>query len=305
MKNNVSSKKIKTLKKLILIRNFCIDVIQIIIGTAIMSFGITAFLLPNKLSFGGITGIATIVYYIFGTPIGNVVLLCNVPLFILAFFKFGKKFCIKSLIGTVFLSLFLNIFENISAITYDRLLASIAGGIIVGIGTVVVFHANASTGGSDIMVKYIKKKVPNLKTGSITATIDTLIVLANVFFLKDIEIGLYSAITIFAIGRMIDTAYEGIGFSKTIFIISKHHKEIARAISLELERGVTGIYSKGMYTNTDNIMLLCVVGRNEVSYVRNIVNKIDSKAFMIISNTREVLGQGFGAMQSIAPKSEK
>lgn len=293
MKKNIKVKKINRIKKMILIRDFCINIFQIIIGTTIMSFGITAFLLPNKLSFGGMTGIATIIYYIFGVPIGNVVLICNIPLFILSFLKFGKKFLIKSVLGTLFLSMFLNVFEGVSAITYDRLLASIVGGIIVGIGTVIVFNANATTGGSDILVRLLKKRKPNFKTGSITATIDTLIVLANVFFLKDIEIGLYSAISIFAIGKIIDTAYEGIGFSKAIFIISKHYEQIAKAINIELERGATGLYSKGMYTNTDNIMLLCVVGRNEVSYVRNIVNKIDSKAFMIISNTREVLGQGF------------
>lgn len=285
--------KIKQLRILITAKKIFLEMIRIIIGTAIISIGTACFLLPNKLSFGGMTGIATIVYYIFGIPIGNTIFICNIPLFILAFSKFGKKFCIKSLIGTISLSIFLNIFENFSAITGDKLLASIAGGIVIGIGTVIVFNANATTGGSDILVKYIKKKLPNLKTGSITTIIDTFIVFANVIFLKNIEIALYSAITIFAIGKMIDTAYEGIGFSKTIFIISKQHKEIAKIINLELERGATGIYSKGMYTDTDNIMLLCVVGRNEVSYVRNIVNKIDPKAFMIISNTREVLGKGF------------
>lgn len=258
-----------------------------------MSIGTAGFLLPNKLSFGGMTGISTILYYIFGFQIGTVVFILNIPLFILALFKFGKKFCIRSISGTIFLSLFLNMFENISAITDDKLLASIAGGIVVGLGTVIVFNTNATTGGSDIVVKYIKKKFPNLKTGSLITIIDTTIVLANVIFLKDIEIGLYSAIAIFAVGRVIDTAYEGIGFSKTIFIISKQYEEIAKAINIELERGATGIYSKGMYTDTQNMMLFCVVGRNEVSYVRKIVEKIDTKAFMVISNTREVFGTGF------------
>lgn len=291
----MTKNRIKKLRIIIVLKNFLLDIIQIIIGTLIMSIGIECFLLPNKLSFGGITGIATIIYYIFGAQIGTVVLLLNIPIFILAFLKFGKKFCIKSLLGTIFLSTFLNTLENISAITEDRLLASIAGGIIVGIGNVVVFNSGSTTGGSDIIVKYIKRKFPNFKTGSITTIIDTFIVFANIIFLKDIEIGLYSAISIYMIGRMIDTAYEGIGFSKCIFIISKHYNEIARSINLELERGTTGIYSKGMYTDTDNVMLLCVVGRNEVSHVRKIVDKIDSKAFMVISNTREVLGKGFSS----------
>ncbi len=291
----MTKNSIRKLRIIIIVKNFLLDMVQIIIGTLIMSIGIECFLLPNKLSFGGITGIATIIYYIFGTQIGTVVLLLNIPIFILAIFKFGKMFCIKSLIGTVFLSIFLNMLENITVITEDRLLASIAGGIIVGIGTVVVFNSNATTGGSDIIVKYVKSRFPNLKTGSITTIIDTLIVLANVIFLKDIEIGLYSAISIYMMGRMIDTVYEGIGFSKSIFIISKYHDEIAHSINLELERGATGIYSKGMYTDKDNIMLLCVVGRNEVNRVRKIVEKIDSKAFMVISNTREVLGKGFSS----------
>lgn len=287
--------KIKKLRNILTIRNLTIDIIRIIIGSLIMSIGTAGFLLPNKLSFGGITGLATILYYMFGTPVGTVVLILNIPLFILAIFKFGKRFCLKSLIGTISLSMFLNIFDNMFAITEDRLLASIAGGIVVGIGNVIVFYSNSSTGGSDIIVKYIKKKFPSLKTGSITTIIDILIVVANVIFLGDIEIGLYSAIAIFAIGKVIDTAYEGIGFSKSIFIISKKYKEIAQEINIELERGATGIYSKGMYTGIDNIMLLCVVGRNEVSAIRKIVEKIDPKAFMVISNTREVLGKGFSS----------
>lgn len=289
----MEKRQIRKLKRIINLRNFAIDVIRIIIGTLIMSIGTTGFLLPNKLSFGGMTGFATLLHYIFKFPIGTIVLVLNIPLFLLAFFKFGKKFGIKSIMGTLFLSLFLNMLENISAITNDRFLASIAGGIMVGLGTVIVFNSNATTGGSDIVVKYIKRKFPTFKTGSITTIIDTVIVLANIIFLKDIEIGLYSAIAIIVVGRVIDTAYEGIGFSKAIFIISKKYTEIAKTINFELERGATGIYSKGMYTNTDNMMLLCVVGRNEVSYVRKIVSKIDSKAFMVISNTREVFGQGF------------
>ncbi len=289
-KNKINIKKAR---RYLTLRNFSIDIIQIIIGSLIMAFGTSAFLIPNKLSFGGVTGLATVLYYVFGFPIGNVVFIINIPLFILAYLKLGKGFCLKSVIGTFLLSLFYNIFEDFSGITGDKLLASITGGIIVGIGNVIVFSSHSSTGGSDIIVKYIKKKIPSFKTGTITAVIDTIIVSINVIFLKDIEIALYSAITIIALGKVVDTAYEGIGFSRTVYIISKKYAEIAKAINDEMQRGVTGLYSKGMYTDNENLMLLCVVGRNEIGHIRQIVDRIDNRAFMIISNTREVIGTGF------------
>ena len=148
--------KMKSKRNIIKVRNFILELIKIIIGTAIMAVGIEMFLLPNQLSTGGFSGIATMIYYMLKIPVGTIMLIINIPLFIVAYFKIGRKFFIKAVLGTVFLSLFLNIFQNFKPITGDRFLAVLYGSIIVGIGTAIVLKANGSTGGTDLLANIIK-----------------------------------------------------------------------------------------------------------------------------------------------------
>ena len=140
---------------------FCIDSIQIIIGTLFMAFGVSQFLLPNQLSSGGFTGIATILYYLLKIPLGVTNIVLNIPLFILSWIKKGKEFFAKGLIGTIFLSIFLDLLDKYSVLTDDRLLACIYGGIIIGFGTSIVLRANGSTGGTDMLANIIKEYKPN------------------------------------------------------------------------------------------------------------------------------------------------
>ena len=280
-------------KKLFKINEFLIDIIYLIIGCAIMAIGTAVFLLPNQLSTGGFTGIATIFYYLFHFPMGIVILLLNIPFFILAFFKISKKLVIKSIIGTSLLSFFIDLFEKIPAPTSDRLLACIYGGIFIGFGLALVLKANASTGGTDLITYIAKTYKPYIKTSSIIVVVDVIIIGLNVIFFKKIEIGLYSAISIYLMGKMIDIIFEGINFTKMVYIISQKYKEISKEIDKQLQRGSTGIYAKGMYTNIDKVMLMCVGSRNEVAKMKQIATQIDPKAFIIISNARETWGKGF------------
>ncbi len=261
-----------------------------------MAIGIAQFLLPNQLSSGGFSGIATIGYYLFNIPMGLLVFALNIPVFIISYFRVGKIFFIKSLIGTFFLSLFLNIFENFSALTGDRFLGCIFGGILVGLGTALNLMAKGSTGGSDLISYIIRSYKPYLRTGNLIAIIDIVIVALNVIFFKEIEIGLYSAITIFIMGKMIDIVFEGTNFSKMIYIISKDYERISNKINKEIKRGTTGLYGKGMYKNEETTVLVCVASRNEVVKIMQIVKKIDKRAFVIVSNVREVIGNGFKAI---------
>ena len=274
-------------------KKYIIDAIQTVIGCAIMAFGVSLFLLPNQLSSGGFSGLATVFYYLFQIPIGNIMIIINIPLFVLAFFRIGKEFFFKSIFGTVALSFFLNIMEEFQALTTDRFLACIYGGIIVGIGTAIILKAESSTGGTDLLTSIIRACKTEIRTSNLLVILDIIIVVINMLFFRKIEIGLYSAITIYIMGKIIDILFEGIYFTKIMYIISDKYEEIARKIGEDIDRGVTGLHGKGMYTKKDKMVLLCVASRRQAIEVRGIVKKIDPKAFIVINNAREVFGKGF------------
>lgn len=285
--------KFKTKRKIVKTKHIIIQFLQIIVGTALVAMSTSLFLLPNQLSSGGFSGIATIVYYLLKIPLGTTVLVLNVPLFIMSLIKNGKHFFLNAITGTVGLSVFLNIFEKIKPITTDRFLACIYGGIIAGIGTAIILKANASTGGTDLLTQIIKAYKPNIKISNLLVVLDTIIVAMNVIFFKELEIGLYSAITIYVMGKMLDIFFEGIDFAKMIYIISPQNEEIAKQIGERIRRGSTSLYGKGMYKKMDKEVLLCVASRGEVREIRKIVKEIDKNAFVVITNAREVFGEGF------------
>lgn len=285
--------KFKSKRNIIKTRDFIADFFRIAIGTIIMAAGLELFLLPNQLSTGGFSGIAIIIYYILKVPVGTTILLLNIPLFIIAYFKVGKEFFAKAVIGTIFLSIFLNAFEKINPITEDRFLAFLYGSVIVGIGTAMVLKVNGSTGGTDLLANIIRSFKPHLKTGSLIVALDTIIIIANTFFFKDIEVGLYSALAIYILGKILDIFFEGINFTKMLIIISPKWEEISKKINEELRRGTTALYGEGMYTKEEKKLLLCIMSRSEIVEARKLIEKIDPTAFVIISNAREVYGKGF------------
>lgn len=269
------------------------EIIGTIVGSFIMAVGIALFLLPNQLSSGGIAGIATITYYLLKIPMGTVIMAINIPLFLFSGYKIGKAFFIKSIIGTISLSFFIDILDKIEPLTNDRFLACVYGGIIIGIGTAILLKENSSTGGSDLISYIAKKYNPTIRTSNIILIIDFIIICLNMLFFKKIEIGLYSAIAIYLMGKIIDILFEGIYFTKMMIIISDKSEEIAKNIENEIKRGTTGIYGKGMYTNKEKLILMCVAPRKDIAKIKLMARKIDSNSFIIITNSREVLGQGF------------
>lgn len=269
------------------------EIIGTIVGSFIMAVGIALFLLPNQLSSGGITGIATITYYLLKIPMGTVIMAINIPLFLFSGYKIGKAFFIKSIIGTISLSFFIDILDKIEPLTNDRFLACVYGGIIIGIGTAILLKENSSTGGSDLISYIAKKYNPTIRTSNIILIIDFIIICLNMLFFKKIEIGLYSAIAIYLMGKIIDILFEGIYFTKMMIIISDKSEEIAKSIENEIKRGTTGIYGKGMFTNKEKLILMCVAPRKDIAKIKLMARKIDANSFIIITNSREVLGQGF------------
>lgn len=269
------------------------EIIGTIIGAFIMAIGVSLFLLPNQLSSGGVSGIATIIYYLFNIPMGTMIIIINIPLFLFSIYKIGKEFFLKSLIGTVALSVFIDILDKIKPLTQDRFLACVYGGIIIGLGTAIILKVNSSTGGSDLISQVAKKYNPTIRSSNVIVLLDIIIVTLNMIVFKEIEIGLYSAITIYLMGKIIDILFEGIYFTKLILIISDKNEEISKEIEEKVQRGITGLYGKGMYTRKEKLVLMCAASRGDVSKIKLIARKIDPKSFIIITNSREVVGLGF------------
>ena len=275
------------------IRKKIVEILGTILGSAIMAFGVASFLLPNQLSSGGFSGIATIIYYLFEIPMGTMIIAMNIPLFLFAGYRIGKRFFIKSLIGTISLSVFIDLIDKYPPITTDRFLASIYGGVIIGIGTAIILKVGSSTGGTELVANLIKTYNPYITISKYLTIIDIVIVTLNVVFLGHIEIGLYSAITIYLYGKMVDIIFEGIYFTKLLFIISDKNQEISNAIVSKVGRGVTGLYGKGMYKNNDKLILICAASRRDVYKIKDLARRIDRKSFIVVANAREVVGKGF------------
>ena len=275
------------------IKNWIIDIIGTILGSAIMGFGIASFLLPNQLSSGGFAGIATITYYLLKIPVGAMIFVLNIPLFLFAGYRLEKEFLIKAIVGTISLSLFIDIFDKYPSITTDRFLACIYGGVLIGLGTAIILKVNSSTGGTELIGNIIKTYNPHISMSRNLMIIDMVIIVLNILFFREIEIGLYSVIAIYLYGKMIDIVFEGVYYTKLLFIISDKNQEISDKIGQEVKRGVTGLYGKGMYSNKDKLVLICAASRSDISKIKNIAKDIDERCFIVVANAREVLGEGF------------
>jgi len=264
-------------------------------GSLLVALSLNLFLVPNKIAAGGFSGIATVVYYVshYKLPVGMTMLALNIPAFILGIRTIGVDFGVKSVYGTIILSVLTDITTFVHCITYDKLLASVFGGALMGIGLAIVLLFGATTGGTEMLAKIIHKYISFISVGQILLGLDVaVIVLASVVF-KNYELGLWAVLTLFACSKLIDAILEGVNFAKALIIISDKSDIIAEKILKELDRGVTAFHGVGMWTKTEKNVLLCVVKRHEVSRVKNLVKSIDQRAFVILTDVREVLGEGF------------
>ncbi|MEG1363471.1 MAG: YitT family protein [Clostridia bacterium] len=271
------------------ILNEIYDIILIIIGTYLVSLSISMFMLPNKITTGGASGIATIIYYLSNVNIGLTVILVNIPLFIIAIIKLGIKFSIKSIISTILLSVFLEVFKyNTSG--FDLFISCIFGGIILGIGISIIFKAGASSGGSDMLAQIIKKYTNINNISTLLLSIDFIVILLLVITFKNLSLGLYSLIAIFISSKVIDYIFEGVNF---INVITKNDDKITNNILDKLKRGATVTKCIGAYTRDEYINITCIVTMLEISKVKNIVKECDDNALIYITNAHDVYGKGF------------
>lgn len=277
-----------------LIKKYIKDYFMIAVGTLIMAIGYSWFLIPNDVAAGGASGVATILYSKLGISVSLTVFLINATLFLVSWKTLPKSVFVRSAFGTATLTLFLELTAEVPAFTNDVLLASAFGGVLVGVGVGIVIKYGASTGGSDflgiILHKVFRKKIP---VATLILIIDGIIIVTAGFVFDDYTLMLYTVISAYISSKIIDAIVEGGNASKSVYIISEKSDEISKRVMKDLERGVTGIYGKGMYTRQETTLLLCVVTRNEVPKLRALVKEIDSNAFIILSDAREVFGEGF------------
>lgn len=276
--------------------NKIIQIILLVLGTLILAIAINVMFLPNSLSTGGASGIALIWYYLYKVPVGLTVILINIPLFLIALKDIGWKFCSKAIIGTTLLSLFIELtsgLTNIIVIEKDLFLGCIFGGLLNGIGLSLVFKADGSTGGSDLLAQIIYKKRPISSIGQILLVIDSFVIITNALVFNSISIALYSVIALFISKKTTDVIFEGVNYTKAVNIISKEGEKIAKEIIEKTDRGVTTSKCIGVYTNEEYIHAISIVTVPQLPLVKKIVKSIDKGAFIYISDTREVLGQGF------------
>jgi len=267
------------------------DIFFIILGSFIYGFGVNYFIVANHLAEGGFTGIALILHYTFGWPVGIVILVSNIPLLIAGWRLWGFNFIAKTFLGVVASSLAIELTSSFQLQVDDLLLAALYGGIITGTGLALVIRYGGTTGGADIIGRLFNHFY-GIRIGKFYLVFDT-IVLSTVALLFGLTITLYSLVTIFVFSKVTDYILEGIDAAKQALIISNHTREIAEQIDRELDRGYTFLKGIGGYTGADKEILLCVVGKWQVFRLKKLVKKIDPKAFVIVSEVYEALGEGF------------
>lgn len=264
------------------------------IGSALFALGFAMFLIPNDINTGGISGLAMILQELLGFgSIGTLTLVMNIPLFLIGGLKIGKRFFAGSLIGMVVSSVLMDLFALIPFATPEPLIGGLYGGVLCGAGLGLVFMAGASTGGSDILVRLLKKKYRNLPIGSISIMFDAMVVLLTGLVFRDISKALYSGVVVFVCGQVIDAVVYRFDYSRVALIISKEHEKIAKAISDQLDRGATYLHGSGSYTHQNIEVVLAVVRKGQLAELKELVMDIDENAFVIVQEAHQVLGDGF------------
>ena len=270
-----------------------INLLYITIGSILVALSLNLFFVRLKIAPGGVSGLATVIYHLTNISVGTVIVALNIPLFLMGILDFGKGFLLKTFYATILMSFVVDYTTFLPQLTEDMLLASIFGGITMGVGLALVFKGEATTGGTDILAKVVNKHFKAFNISEQLFVIDALVVVTAMITFRDFDIGFYSIIAILLSAKSIDIVLEGVGFSKAIFIISDAGEEISKDILVEVGRGVTGLNGEGMYTKINKKVLLTVADRRQIPKIKDIAKSHDKKAFIIVTDVREVLGEGF------------
>ena len=277
-------------------REFITGYLQILAGCLLGAAAYPAFLIPNNIAPGGLTGVATILNYLFHWPVGTVSLLLNVPLFIIGYRSMGKIFAFRSLIATALFSLLIDVLP-IRPVSEDPLLGTLFGGVVLGAGLGLILRGGATTGGTDMIARMVHRRLPFISVGMFLFAIDCLVVLGAAVAIGT-EQALYAFINIYVCSKVIDAVMMGFGGNKACFIMSSSWEAVTARLMKEVGRGVTHLEARGAYTGKQQPVVLCVAARQEIMLVKRIVQEEDEKAFMFITEAHEALGEGFSRLDS-------
>ncbi|MBO5165430.1 MAG: YitT family protein [Lachnospiraceae bacterium] len=262
-------------------------------GSFCYAAAISLFLDPNNLAPGGVTGIAIILNRLFSVSTGTMIFLLNIPIMLLGFWKLGGKLIVSTLYCIALASFLTDRLGTYGAITEEPLLAALAGAVLVAVGMGGVFKAGSTTGGTDIIIKVLRLKMPHIKTGALYLILDAMVVTASAFVFKDIDRALYAGIAVFVASFVLDIVLYGRDGAKLIYIISDKSEQITQRLLAELEIGVTYINGKGAYSGKDKKVIMCVMRKQLAPRTEDIIKEEDPEAFMIVSSATEIFGEGY------------
>ena len=272
------------------------DILFFVAGSLVYAVSVKMFTAPNQIASGGVTGLSIVLNYLFHTPIGTTAFLINIPIFLWAVTEFGYKMVAKTFVATLLSSAAIDLMGYVvPPYEGNPMLAAIFGGVLEGTGLALVFMRGGTTGGTDMVARLLGRHFRHLSMGKLMLGVDFVIITFSGFAFQSMESALYALITIFVSTRLIDTILYGtdMGNGKVLFIISEKNQEIAQRILIELDRGVTALKSRGLYSGREGEMLLCAVRRYEVCKVNDIVHAVDPNAFVIVGEAGEITGEGF------------
>ena len=290
--DNMKTKENKPKKRLSL-KTVAMNIVCFVLGAVLFAVSVDVFTAPNDIAPGGVTGIATMIGNATGLPIGAMTLAINVPIFLLAWIFINFEYAFKSCIGLVFTSIAVDVLAPyLPEYTGNVMLASLFGGIIMGIALGLIFMRGSSTGGSDIIARIVHKFLPHITQGNLILFIDAAVV-AAACLVYDLEVGLYSIITVFVCSYAIDRVLYGSDTGKLLYIMTGEVEKVNAAINEQLERGTTLLSAKGGYSGEERDVIMCAVRQREAYKVRRMVREIDPDAFIVVSDASEILGEGF------------
>ena len=263
-------------------------------GSLVFSAGFAFFLQPNDMSPGGISGLALVVTELLGFgSVGTLSILINLPLFVLGGMKIGRRFFLGSLLGMLLSSVMIDLLALLEVPAVEPLLGVLYGGVLCGLGLGVVFVSGTSTGGSDILVRLLKRKYRNVPIGQISMSFDAVVVVLTGLVFRDVTKALYTGITVYVCGKVIDGVVYRFDYSKVALIVSSEYEAIAEAIGRRLDRGATFLNGEGSYSRVPTKVVLAAVKRQQLAELKELVVELDSNAFIIVQEAHQVLGDGF------------
>ena len=269
-------------------------VFRITVGACLFALGFDLFLIPNELNVGGLSGMAMVLVHVFGLgSVGMITTLVNLPLFIIGGKKLGKIFFVGSLIGMLSLAVAIDAFAALPVPNVEPLIAVLYGGVLCGAGAGIVFMTGASTGGSDIVVRLLKRRYQHIPIGTITMCFDAAVAILTGLAFQDVSKTLYSGVAIFVTGTVVDAVVYRFDYSKVALIISKQHDKIAQAVGEKLVRGATFLHGQGVHSGEETKVVLTAVKRQQIAELKALVVEIDPNAFIIVQEAHQVLGDGF------------